>query len=887
MKLKKIVSLVLVFAMMVTVFSAVSVSSDTTATAKLSFVSYNANGSAVEGNLETGKVYLIGVQLTDISEKCFKSAQVAVHFDNTVLQLVDENGKAASDYDVVVERTDLYDSKNNKNGHFNSVDCKGSNENGLFTYAIGMDKSSSLKEQGVSNDGKFEIVKFRVKTLKKGKTDLSLATSAYGEGEYDPSNDTGIIVTTPSEATVAFTAPVFRVGNISYVSGTPETVSDKNVALGTSAADVVKVLPSTVKVEYTDDESGKETKDSSVTWTAPASYDASKAGTYIFTGSITTPENYTGAVLTVNTSVVVSKLKVKADTEIKVNAKSGSAPVLPSKVEAELENGTKTQLSVKWDAVADTTGTKDVNGAFQGTDNIDVNGKKAIAHVTFAAAATESTFKTITTDSAAKVDVDVENIESAAAAVLPSAIYGTDSKDNSVYKDVTWTKTSETPANGYKVGFEITFVPKADGFDFGTFTVTVTVSVPDGKTSVTFDKNSVEVSYKDNAGITLKKIIESLSFNAEYADESKVTVSGNDIDWSESDSDKFNASKAGVYTIGGIWTDKYENKVNVTLTVKIENSGATKVEIKNSTTAVNPITSLTMGTLSAKTLYAVVTPSDSDDTVTWTSSNTTYATVSAADNGRSATIKTKNSSGKVTITAKATSGVYASLTLYVNANNSVGGSTSSNGAYKGNGNSGTSLLPSVADDIAAEDVIKSSPFSDLTGYNWAATQIETIRLLGIVSGKTDKTFAPGDNVTRAEFLAMLVRLFDLKAGNKVKEFTDVSAGEWFYETVKIASSLGIAYGYENGAFDPNAVITREDMAVFAKRALEAAGIDPSAGLTSVFSDAADISDYAYDAVDYMTGVGVINGMGDGTFMPRATATRAQAAVVIYNLYIKK
>ena len=444
--------------------------------------------------------------------------------------------------------------------------------------------------------------------------------------------------------------------------------------------------------------------------------------------------------------------------------------------------------------------------------------------------------------------------------------------------------TTTAPEGGYKVGDVIKFKPEVEGFDFGDFEVAVTVSVPAGKKDVTFDKTTVEAAYKNDAGMTAEKVTEAVKLTATYTDITKVTVEGKDIAWNAADVAKFDGKTAAVYTINGTWSDIYAHTQAIVLKVTITNSGATKIEIKNSATAVAAITSLTMNTLSAKTVYAVLSPAGAVDTVTWSSSNTAYATVTS-NGDKSATIKTKNSSGRVTITAKTGSGVSASFTLYVNGNG--GGNNTPVGPYKGGNKGSNSLLPSTDDDIAGEEVIKSSPFTDLEGYNWAATQIETMRLLGIVSGKTSSAFAPADNVTRAEFLAMLVRLYNFQAGSEIKEFTDVSTGDWFYETVKIASSLGIAYGYENGAFDPNAVITREDMAVFAKRALDVAGIKPNEGLTSVFEDDGEISDYAHDAVLYMSGIGVINGMGDGTFAPLATANRAQAAVVVYNLYIKK
>ena len=883
MKLKKIISLVLVFAMMVTVFSAVAVSAEGTATANLEFVAYDNDGNPVAGNLEAGKTYQIGIKLTAISEKKFQSAQVTVHYNSDTIEIVDKNGDPSTKaMDVFIGRSDdIYLSM-----AYTKIDTA----NGYLSYALGMSTAAAAEGvKFVDNDGEFEVVKFRIRAKKDGQTGFSIATSALGKDKYDASNPDGIIVTTPSEATVTIVPVAFRIGEVAYTSAVvdSEAVFDKKVGFGVAADSVIETLLKKVKVTYTDEDGASVDLDSAITWTAPANYDPNTAGSYTFTGSVEVPEtiNYKGGTaISVSAVVTIDKLKVAANAEIPVNAKVNADPDLPATVEVTLNDGSKPKLAVTWDAVTDkTVGTRDVEGTLTGTANIDVDGKKAVAHVTFAAeaAATETSFKTIRTPDAAEVYVDAENIEDAAKAALPKTIYGTNEAGDPIFKDVTtWTMTTTAPEGGYKVGNEIVFEPaKVEGFSFGSFKFTVTVSVPAGKKVVTFDKTTVELAYKTDAGITAEKVIEAVEFKGTYADGTEVTVMGADIDWNADDVAGFNGANNGVYTLAGTWEDIYGNSQDFDVTVTVTSAGATKITIKSSLLGTNSITSLSMYTLSTQKVYVALEPVGVVDTVKWTVSNSAYATVTGNADG-SATIKTKSVSGKVVVTATTGSGLTASFTLVINAATQVRPSN-------GNGGGILSLLPSAADDIAAEEVIKSSPFTDLEGYNWAATQIETIRLLGIVSGKTATTFAPADSVTRAEFLAMLVRLFGFKAGADVKTFTDVSADDWFYDAVNAASSLGIAYGYENGAFDPNAVITREDMAVFAKRALEAAGVDPDKGITGVFSDDGDFSDYAHDAVMYMSAIGAINGMGDGTFAPRATANRAQAAVIIYNLYIKK
>lgn len=891
MKLKKIISLVLVFAMMVTVFSAISVSADDAATATLSFVAYNNDGTPVTGNLVAGNTYQIGVQLSDISKKAYKSAQLAIHYNSSVIEFVDESNNATDDVsEAFIERTDIYDSKT-KAGYYENIAAEINTSGEYVIYALGMSKNAKDSEGKkltlVPNDGNFEIVKFRIKAKANGKLGFAIVA------DVDESNPTGIIIpdpTDPDVETIVTVEPVaFRIGEVAYTSAVvdSEAVFDKKVGFGVAADSVIETLRKKVKVTYTDEDGASVDLDSAITWTAPANYDPDTAGSYTFTGSVEVPEtiNYKGTAISVSAVVTIDKLKVAADAEISVKAKADEAPVLPATVEVVLDDDSKAELSVAWAEVADTSaGNRDVEGTLSGTENIDVNGKKAIAHITFAAAISEGSFKSVTTDDKAEIAIDAEDYDAAIDAVLPDAIFGTNAADEEVYKKVdSWVKVSADPEGGeYKLGDVITYKPVTEGFDFGDFVINIKLEAPEGKKSITFDKTTVELAYKTDAGITAEKVIDTVEFKGTYADGTPVTLKGADITWDADDVAGFDGENEGLYTLEGNWEDIYGNTQTFMVKVTVTTAGATKITIKSNLLSANPITSLTMDTLSTKKIYVVLEPVGVADTVTWTVSNNAYATVTGNADG-TATIKTKSVTGKVTVTATTGSGLKASFTLTVNNANSgavqIGGS--------GNGNGGFSLLPSAADDIAAEEVIKSSPFTDLEGYNWAATQIETIRLLGIVSGKSDKAFAPADSVTRAEFLAMLVRLFGFNAGADVKTFTDVSADDWFYDAVNAASSLGIAYGYENGAFDPNAVITREDMAVFAKRALDAAGVNPDHGITGVFSDDGDISDYAHDAVMYMSAIGAINGMGDGTFAPRATANRAQAAVIIYNLYIKK
>jgi len=185
-------------------------------------------------------------------------------------------------------------------------------------------------------------------------------------------------------------------------------------------------------------------------------------------------------------------------------------------------------------------------------------------------------------------------------------------------------------------------------------------------------------------------------------------------------------------------------------------------------------------------------------------------------------------------------------------------------------------------DKPADEVVH---FSDLESVPWAKEAIEALAAKGVVSGPGDGTFRPGNNVTRAEFIKMLMMAFDLVDKNAVSTFSDVKTGMWYYEAIATAEKLGIVKGKGDGSFGVNEQITRQDMAVMAYRVALILEMNLGTGSGGAqFADKSDISSYALEAVAAMQEKGIINGIGDNRFAPKNNATRAEAAVIIYRLY---
>ena len=174
-------------------------------------------------------------------------------------------------------------------------------------------------------------------------------------------------------------------------------------------------------------------------------------------------------------------------------------------------------------------------------------------------------------------------------------------------------------------------------------------------------------------------------------------------------------------------------------------------------------------------------------------------------------------------------------------------------------------------------------FKDLAGYEWAQDAILTLAADGVINGKSQNVFAPGDNVTRAEFAKIIVGAFGLVDANATANFKDTPKSHWSYSYVASAVANKIVNGVSANSFNPEGKITRQDMAAICYRALSVVGVETSAAGKVEFADAANISDYAKEAVEVLSGLGIINGKGNGKFAPNDYATRAEAAKIIHLL----
>ncbi len=186
---------------------------------------------------------------------------------------------------------------------------------------------------------------------------------------------------------------------------------------------------------------------------------------------------------------------------------------------------------------------------------------------------------------------------------------------------------------------------------------------------------------------------------------------------------------------------------------------------------------------------------------------------------------------------------------------------------------------------------QSSYFYDVNkGQAWAIKAIDDLYERGIINGIGNGKFAPKNNITRADFLIMIMNTYGIEPdANVIDNFSD--AGNRYYtKYLGTAKRLGLVYGTGNNLYLPESSITRQDMFVIIYRVLNKLGKLPTStesGKTAFekFTDIHEINSYAIEALKYFVNTGIVQGYNN-KLNPKAMATRAESAQVLYNIISK-
>ncbi len=231
----------------------------------------------------------------------------------------------------------------------------------------------------------------------------------------------------------------------------------------------------------------------------------------------------------------------------------------------------------------------------------------------------------------------------------------------------------------------------------------------------------------------------------------------------------------------------------------------------------------------------------------------------------------------------------AEETYRAQGNDSSGNGSSGGGANAGSGGSrggGSSIkidpVPTpTAPPEFEPDEMEEEIFSDIGNVVWAKEAITFLKNQGSISGVTETEFVPDAAVTREQFVKMVTGAFGILETEAEPGFADVPEDAWYTQAIAAAKAAGVVTG-DGSTFGVGLSITRQDAAVILKRVMTNTGASLTISNAAEFTDAAEIADYAREAVLEMAGSGILSGLDDGAFGPNQNLTRAQAAVMIYN-----
>lgn len=169
-------------------------------------------------------------------------------------------------------------------------------------------------------------------------------------------------------------------------------------------------------------------------------------------------------------------------------------------------------------------------------------------------------------------------------------------------------------------------------------------------------------------------------------------------------------------------------------------------------------------------------------------------------------------------------------------------------------------------------------YTDVEGH-WAEKEINKLSINGVISGYSDNSFKPNENMTRAELVTVINRILGNTVQN-TKYVPDINAKDWFYSEIRKGIQSGIIQGDSDGYVRPNDLVTREEAIVIIQRALVP---NISSRIIKEYKDKDELSEWAKEAVSIFLKEGYINGYEDNTLKPKGNITRAEVVKIITNI----
>ncbi|QHT59361.1 hypothetical protein GXP70_04840 [Paenibacillus lycopersici] len=177
-------------------------------------------------------------------------------------------------------------------------------------------------------------------------------------------------------------------------------------------------------------------------------------------------------------------------------------------------------------------------------------------------------------------------------------------------------------------------------------------------------------------------------------------------------------------------------------------------------------------------------------------------------------------------------------------------------------------------------------FADVERH-WAKDAVNDMGSRMVISGDGNGLFNPDQDITRAEFAAIVVRALGLKLEDHETPFSDVASTDWFSGAVQTAYAYKLINGFEDGTFRPTDKITREQAMVIIAQAMKVTGLQAKlqqgTSALQTYTDADSLSKWAADAAGECLQSGIVNGRSDAILAPQAYISRAETAVIVRRL----
>ncbi len=186
----------------------------------------------------------------------------------------------------------------------------------------------------------------------------------------------------------------------------------------------------------------------------------------------------------------------------------------------------------------------------------------------------------------------------------------------------------------------------------------------------------------------------------------------------------------------------------------------------------------------------------------------------------------------------------------------------------------------LASCVTVVSAVKTG-FSDVAEDRWSAASIKYAVDNGYMKGVGGDKFDPEGSLTRAMVATVLWRREGEPKPTAPSGFVDVPANEWYTDAVAWAKETGVVKGITATTFEPDGLITREQLATMLFRFSSSAPVSvPERADLTPFSDDEKVSGWANEPLEWAVEAGLIKGTDGNRLAPDGDATREQFAAII-------